>query len=96
MKSAEMNGETLDYTMYCHACKVTGQTPSKPAFDAGYAKGQFHFHQDKTLLVDLLETYRINVQYLAEEWLASNSEGSAWGETPLIAACRLILVLQGK
>ena len=94
MKSAEMNGETLDYAMYCHACKVTGQTPSKPAFDAGYAKGQFHFQTDKSLLLDLLETYRINVQFLAEEWLASNERNSAWGETPLQAACRLVLQLQ--
>lgn len=93
MKSAEINGEALDYQMYCHACKATGQTPSQHAFNTGYAQGQFHFQQDKALLLDLLETYKINVQYLAEEWLASCSNASAWGETPLIAACRLILKL---
>ena len=93
MNTAELSGEALDYQMYCHACGVTGQTPSKQAFDAGYGQGQFRFQMDKTLLIDLLETYKINVQYLAQEWLASNDRASAWGETPLVAACRLILKL---
>lgn len=93
MKTADLTGEELDYQMYCHACKVTGKTPSKSEFEAGYSKGQFHFQTDKTLLLDLLETYRINVQYLAEEWLASNARSSAWGATPLEAACRLVLQL---
>ena len=93
MKAADLIGEELDYQMYCHACKATGQPPSRSAFDAAYGKGQFRFQQDKTLLVDLLETYRINVQYLAEEWLASNDKASAWGETPLVATCRLVLKL---
>ena len=94
MKTADLIGEELDYQMYCHACKATGQSASRATFDTGYGKGQFHFHQDKTLLLDLLETYRVNVQFLAEEWLASNERASAWGETPLIAACRLVLKLQ--
>jgi hypothetical protein len=41
----------------------------------------------------MLETYKINVQFLADEWLASNTKASAWGETPLVAACRLVLIL---
>ncbi len=94
MKTADLIGEELDYQMYCHACKATGQSASRTAFEAGYGKGQFHFQQDKTLLLDLLETYRVNVQFLAEEWLASNERASAWGETPLVAACRLVLKLQ--
>ena len=93
MKIADLTGEELDYQMYCHACKRAGQTASRSGFEAGYAKGQFQFQRDKTLLLDLLETYRVNVQYLADEWLASNDRASAWGETPLIAACRLILKL---
>lgn len=93
MKTADLHGEALDFEMYCHACKATGQTSSRDTFDAGYGKGQFHFHQDKALLIDLLETYKVNVQYLAEEWLASNDRASAWGDTPLVAACRLILKL---
>lgn len=94
MKIADLSGEELDYQMYCHACKLMGKPASRGDFDAGYSKGQFHFQQDKSLLLDLLETYRINVQYLADEWLASNDRSSAWGETPLVAACRLILQLQ--
>ncbi len=93
MKTADLSGELLDYQMYCHACKVAGQSASRDAFAAGYAKGQFQFQRDKTLLLDLLETYKINVQFLADEWLASNDRASAWGETPLVAACRLILRL---
>lgn len=93
MKTVEITGEELDYQMYCHACKVTGQTASRSAFDTGYRQGQFHFQEDKTLLLDLLETYRVNVQFLAQEWLASNDRGSAWGESPLVAVCRLILKL---
>lgn len=93
MSAVDLVGEELDYQMYCHACKVTGQKASRDAFAAGYGNGQFRFQQDKSLLLDLLETYKINVQYLAQEWLASNERASAWGETPLIAACRLILKL---
>ena len=94
MNTAELCGEELDYQMYCHACGVTGQKPSRQAFEQGYSQGQFHFFQDKALLSDLLETYKLNVQYLAEEWLASNADASAWGESPGEAVCRLVLALR--
>ncbi|MEN8671509.1 MAG: hypothetical protein ACPGZU_09510 [Ketobacter sp.] len=93
MKTSELTGRGLDYEMYRHACKVSGKTPSDAEFEQGYQKGQFHFHQDKALLLDLMETYKINTQYLAQEWLASTTRSSAWGETPLIAVCRLVLIL---
>ena len=93
MNTEDLSGEELDYQMYRHACNVTGQQASREAFEQGYSQGQFHFHQDKALLSDLLETYKLNVQYLAEEWLASNANGSAWGETPAEATCRLVLAL---
>ena len=93
---AELAGAELDYQMYCHACAVTGQTASRQGFEQGYGEGKFHFHQDKALLADLLETYRINVQYLAQEWLASNLVASAWGSTPCEAVCRLVLILKAK
>ncbi|HVL00670.1 MAG TPA: hypothetical protein VM553_12700 [Dongiaceae bacterium] len=92
--SADLVGQELDYQMYCHACKATGQAPSRDTFDQGYAEGRFRFSEDKALLADLLETYRVNVQYLAESWLASNLVSSAWGETPSEAVCRLILKLR--
>lgn len=93
MKTTELTGQALDYEMYQHACKVSDKTPSQAEFDEGYAKGQFHFHQDKALLLDMVETYKINTQYLAQEWLASTTRGSAWGNTPLIAVCRLVISL---
>lgn len=93
MKTSELTGRGLDFEMYRHACKVSGKTPTDAEFDQGYQKGQFHFHQDKALMLDLVETYKINTQYLAQEWLASTTKGSAWGETPLEAVCRLILTL---
>lgn len=89
-----LSGMELDYRMYGHACAATGQTASRQTFEQGYEEGRFHFHQDKALLADLLETYRINVQYLAEEWLASNDRASAWGVSPCEAACRLVLILK--
>ncbi|AUM10943.1 hypothetical protein [Ketobacter alkanivorans] len=93
MKTTELTGQALDFEMYRHACKVSGKQPSQEQFEQGYANGQFHFHQDKALMLDLVETYKINTQYLAQEWLASTDRSSAWGETPLIAVCRLVLVL---
>ena len=96
MKINDLSGESLDFAMYQHACAVTGEKGSESAFKAGYGEGKFHFHSDKTLLLDLVETYRLNIQFLANEWLASTTSGSAWGETPLIAACRLVLLLNPK
>ena len=93
MKVTELRDQALDYEMYCHACKVSGKEPSKPEFEQGYSSGKFHFHQDKALLIDLVETYKINVQFLAQEWLASTTKASCWGETPLIAVCRLVLII---
>jgi hypothetical protein len=93
MKINELSGRALDYEMYKHACKVAGKAPTESEFQAGYTQGQFHFHQDKALLLDLVETYKINTQYLAKEWLASNTRSSAWGDTPLVAVCRLVLAL---
>ncbi len=93
MNVNELRDQALDYEMYLHACKVSGKQPSKEEFEANYSKGQYQFHRDKTLLLDLMETYKINVQYLAQEWLASTPKASAWGETPLVAVCRLVLTL---
>ncbi len=93
MNIAEVKGESLDYEMYQYACRVSGKPPSKAEFEQGYQQGQFQFQRDKQLLLDMLETYKVNVQFLANEWLASNTKASAWGETPLVAVCRLILIL---
>ncbi|RLP55990.1 MAG: hypothetical protein D6160_00870 [Ketobacter sp.] len=93
MKNTEVEGQNLDYEMYQYACKVSGKSPSQTEFEQGYQQGQFQFQKDKQLLLDLLETYKINVQFLAEEWLASNTKASAWGDTPLVAVCRLVLIL---
>jgi hypothetical protein len=92
---AHLSGKALDYQMYLHACKVLNHAhTSKKEFEEGYEKGQFHFSTDKNLLADLLETYRVNVQFLAGEWLASNTQGSAYSSSPLEAVCRLILLVK--
>ena len=93
MNVADLSGEELDYWMYQHACKVMEQSSSKDEFDKGYSNGQFHFSSDKALLADLMETYNINIQRLAGEWLASTDGNSFYGDTPLMAACRLIVAL---
>ncbi len=93
MNVASLTGEQLDYWMYNHACKVMGQSASKSEFQEGYSQGRFHFSEDRALLADLMETYNINIQRLAGEWLASTSGNSYYGDTPLIAACRLVVAL---
>ena len=93
MNVADLTGEELDYWMYQHACKVLAKTGSKQEFEAGYGQGQFQFSSDKALLVDLMETYNINIQRLAGEWLASTAGNSFYGDTPLMAACRLVIAL---
>ncbi len=89
-----LTGKSLDYQMYLHGCKVLHQPHSRTTFDESYEAGQFHFSADKSLLIDLLETYHVNVQYLAGEWLASNTQGSAYSHSPLEAVCRLILLVK--
>lgn len=93
MNVADLSGEQLDYWMYQHACKVLEKAGSKEDFDKGYGNGQFQFSTDKALLVDLMETYNINIQRLAGEWLASTAGNSFYGDTPLMAACRLVVAL---
>lgn len=93
MNVADLSGENLDYWMYQHACKVLEKGASKEDFDKGYAAGQFGFSTDKALLGDLMETYNINIQRLAGEWLASTAGNSFYGDTPLQAACRLVVAL---
>lgn len=93
MNVANLLGEQLDYWMYCHASKVMGEAPSKGDFEKAYTDGKFHFSADRALLADLMETYNINIQRLAGEWLASTSGNSYYGDTPLIAACRLVIGL---
>ena len=94
MNVATLEGKDLDYWMYKHACVVLENTASTEEFESGYTKGQFRFSEDKGLLFDLMETYLINVQRLAGEWLASTSGQSYYADTPLVAACRLVVGLK--
>ncbi|MBL4868552.1 MAG: hypothetical protein JKY67_19480 [Pseudomonadales bacterium] len=91
MKVADLTGKELDYWMHQHACRVTGKAGTRKEFDEGYAKGKFQFSTDKPLLYDLTTTYQIRVQMLADEWLASTTKSSFYGENPLEAACRLVV-----
>lgn len=93
MNVANLEGEQLDYWMYCHACKACGETAAKATFDEGYAQGRYRFSSDRALLADLMETYQINLQRLAGEWLASTAGNSYYGDTPLLASCRLVVAL---
>lgn len=94
MNVATLEGKELDFWVYKNACEVLEKKGSKEEFDAGYSEGKFHFHEDKALLADLMETYTINIQRLAGEWLASTSGQSYYADTPLIAACRLVVALR--
>lgn len=94
MNVATLEGKELDFWMYKNACEVLEKNASKEEFDSGYSAGKFHFYEDKALLVDLMETYTINIQRLAGEWLASTSGQSYYADTPLIAACRLVVALR--
>lgn len=93
MKVSELEGEKLDYWMYRHACQVLDKEHSKGEFEEGYQKGEFRFSTDKAILPDLLELYTINVQRLAGEWLASTPDSSVYGETPILAVCRLVIIM---
>ena len=94
MNVDSLEGEELDYWMYRNACEVLENKASKQDFDSGYAEGKFHFSEDKALLSDLMETYTINIQRLAGEWLASTSGHSYYANSPIIAAIRLVIALR--
>jgi len=94
MNVSNLEGKDLDYWMYKHACEVLDNNGSQSEFDTAYGEGKFHFSEDRSLLADLMETYTINVQRLAGEWLASTSGQSYYADTPLIAACRLVVGLK--
>ena len=94
MKASTLTGKDLDYWMYRHACQVLDKTPADEEFESAHSQGQFHFSNDPTLLQDLLVQYDIRLQMLAGEWLASTSSSSCYGEHPLEAACRLVVLQQ--
>ncbi len=93
MNVAELAGEQLDYWMYQHACKATGQQASRKAFSEGYGMGDFHFSADKALLSDLVQLYSINLQKLSGEWLAFANGNGFYSTTPIEAVCRVVVAL---
>lgn len=93
MNVAELSGEQLDYWMYLQACNLMDKTGNKADFDAGYSEGKYHFLDDRALLMDLVETYQMNIQRIAGDWLASSAGSSFYGDSPLVAACRLVVAL---
>jgi hypothetical protein len=86
----------LDYRIYQHACKTLAQSASREIFEQGYGQGLFHFSSQKMLLADILSLYKINLQQLAGEWLASTHQASAYGREPLTAALTLISKLDSS
>jgi len=93
MNAAELNGAELDYWMYRHACKATGQSGSRKAFDDGYRTGDFHFSSDKALMADLIQLYGINLHSLSGEWLAFANGMGFYSATPAEAVCRVVVAL---
>lgn len=93
MNVAELAGTELDYWMYQHACKATGQQASRKAFDDGYRMGDFHFSTDKALVSDLVQLYTINLQFLSGEWLAFAKGLGYYAATPIEAVCRVVVAL---
>ncbi len=83
----------LDYWMYQHASQLLNEAANQQCFLDGYERGRFHFSSDSALLADLMHQYAINIQQLAGEWLASNTQASIYGSTPTEAACRLVVKL---
>ncbi len=90
---AQLSGRALDYQMYLHGCKVLEQPNSLKEFETGYDQGRYHFSSDSSLLLGLLESYRFNLQFLAGEWLASNTQASVYSPSPLEAVSRLVLLV---
>lgn len=87
----QLQGESLDYWMYCHAAKLLKRQASIAEFETGYKQGLYRFSIDKALLADLMTQYHIRVQMLGEEWLASTESHSQFGDDPILAACRLVV-----
>jgi len=90
-KADDLQAEALDLWMYKLAADSLGKTANDAEFEAGYAEQKFHFSQDPALLSDLLVKHSIRLLLLGGEWLASTETESAYGETPLIAACRVVI-----
>ena len=91
-KVQELSGKSLDYWMYKYATHLIGEPSNDESFEAGYSEKRFHFSQDPMLLSDLLVQHNIRLQMLGGEWLASTEQTSAFGETPILAACRLVVM----
>ena len=88
---ADLAHEALDYWVYRCAALNLKKAYDPAEFESGYRQGQFRFSEDATLLNDLLETYQIRLQRLADEWLASGTQHSQYGQTALTAACRWLV-----
>ncbi len=83
--------EQLNYLIYKYAAHLLDQNSSIEAFHKGQEDGQFNFLANKALLPDLMDLYRFNLQFLCDEWLASNDKMSFYGKSPMHAAARFII-----
>ena len=77
--------------MYKHAAYVLGKDASEAEFRKAYTEGRYHFTEDPSLLNDLLLEHSLRMQMLGDEWLASTEKASAYGKTPIEAACRFVV-----
>ncbi len=93
LEASNPDSKTLDYQMYVHAAKITGRAADQKVFEEGYAKGQFKFSNDRSLMHDLVVTHNMRLQKIGEEWLASTSADFAYAENPMRAVCLLVVKL---
>jgi len=90
-----LDGRELDFKLYQLSCQWTNRPTDAAAFEAGYEQGRFHFSEDAAFLADLVSQFELRLQLLAGEWLASTDQHGQYGKTPLEAACRVVLAING-
>ena len=84
------DAKALDYQLYQHGAQLLKKSASEADFLAGYQTGKYQFSQAPNLLDSLLSIYKINLQTLCGEWLASTETASQFGKTPIESVSGLI------
>jgi hypothetical protein len=95
MANSVLSDGEINYLIYQYAAGVLSKHFSKEDFEQGVLAGNYNFLENKALLPDLMELYRFNLQFLCDEWLASNDKMSFFGKTPMHAAA-LFIIAEGK
>lgn len=86
-----MKDKTIDYWMYRHACRTHDRRHDNQLFEKGYKEGQYHFTSDAALMTQLIQSYGISLHKLGKEWLALGPDHKYFGQTPMVAVCKVVL-----